>query len=84
MQKLSLYGPERKGTGQILFLSYMDGGHRDILGVDKTGHLLFCTEESVKSSWAIHTKLYNIYRGNTFPTHIMSDSVITPIKRLSA
>ena len=58
----------------------MDVGHRDILGVDKTGHLLFCTEESVKSSWAIHTKLYNIYRGNTFPTHIMSDSVINLLR----
>ena len=72
--KIHLYtGPEQKGTGQILFLSYMQAGHRDFLGVDKTGHLLFCTKESVKSSWAMHTKLYNIYRGNTFPTHIMSD-----------
>ena len=30
-------GPEQKGTGQILFLSYMEAGHRDFLGVDKTG-----------------------------------------------
>ena len=72
--KIYLYtGPEQKGTGQILFLSYMEAGHREFLGVDKTGHLLSYTKESVTSSWAMHTKLYNIYRGNTFPTHIMSD-----------
>ena len=60
---------EQKGTGQILFVRWREEEHRDLLGVDKTGHLLFWKKESVKSSWAMHTKPYN----STFPTLIMSD-----------
>ena len=72
--KIYLYtGPEQKGDMADTFSELHGSGHRDFFGVDKTGHLLFYTKESVTSNWAMHTKLHNIYRRNTFPTHIMSD-----------